>query len=331
MLILRPGDTFSMAITAGSDFGTPVADRSVLVRNGTVDAGTLGSFTLAGSYSTGAEFIHTVQVVIPGGYAPGDVVQVYVSMDGDAPLTIAGKSEPFTVSGFSAAAGEEGGLLKLGTNNAGITLAPGSGPAINLTPASGAGLAITPPSGAPGITVTTTNANAAVFQANTAGAGLVVTGASGGMAVTGTGTGTYGLRLQGNAPNSFGLIATGSLAGVQAQGAVNGAGLVAIGAGTGHGAVFTHGGASADDVFLTNSDAPTFQAAVLVDPGESAGLPVGLAAMIRRIWESSSWGNKRARDRGTGTAALRNKGDTANLMTVNQSTAGAVDTQTAGA
>lgn len=57
--------------------------------------------------------------------------------------------------------------------------------------------------------------------------------------------------------------------------------------------------------------------AKITTPGEAAGRPTGILAMIRRIFE---WGdNKRTRDRTSGVVSLRNAADSANLETQTQS------------
>lgn len=66
-------------------------------------------------------------------------------------------------------------------------------------------------------------------------------------------------------------------------------------------------------------------------PAEASGRPTKLAAMLRRIFESSSWGNKRTRNRTTGVKALRNAADSADLVSSTQSTASVTDTETQGA
>lgn len=59
-------------------------------------------------------------------------------------------------------------------------------------------------------------------------------------------------------------------------------------------------------------------------PSESAGIPTGILAMIRRIFERGT--NKQTRDRSTGTFSLRNAADAADLETATQSTSGSTDT-----
>ena len=66
----------------------------------------------------------------------------------------------------------------------------------------------------------------------------------------------------------------------------------------------------------------------LQTPAEAAGRPTTLEGMMRRVFEGRH--NKRTRNRTTGVTAIRNAADTADLEVATQSTAGVVDTQTAG-
>lgn len=74
--------------------------------------------------------------------------------------------------------------------------------------------------------------------------------------------------------------------------------------------------------------------AKIATPAEATGQPTGILGMIRRLFESSPWGNKRVRLRTTGSARLRNAADSADLVSVTQSstTVGSdtTDTQTKG-
>jgi len=67
--------------------------------------------------------------------------------------------------------------------------------------------------------------------------------------------------------------------------------------------------------------------AKIATPAEAAGIPTGILAMIRRLFERHT--NKRTRNRTTGVQVLRNAADAGNLEAATQSTAGDTDTITA--
>jgi hypothetical protein len=154
----------------------------------------------------------------------------------------------------------------------------------------------------------------------------------------------------------IGTHSRGATAGVQFEGTADGYGAYFLGSQAGeglrvaggnaaNGAVFTRGHPAADDLMLLHSDAPTLSAAVLADgsikdatfvvPDEAAGRPAGFLGMMRRVFEASPWGNRRVRNRTSGTYVLRTAADDADLVSVTQSTTSTgtdtVDQQSQGA
>lgn len=69
--------------------------------------------------------------------------------------------------------------------------------------------------------------------------------------------------------------------------------------------------------------------AKIATPAEAAGIPTGVLAMVRRLFEWRA--RKRTRNRTTGVVTLRNAADTGNLESYTQSTAGTTDTEGASA
>lgn len=355
MLLIRPNETYySTGAIMASGVGGLLIDGSETVSVAYAVNGIAGLTTgSVVAIDTGGPAA-LVGMVVLDFVQPGDVVNLLFRIDGTntdtEPVNYQWAEPAFMVSPFprdaipNAKANDPDGLLALNSQG-GITLAPTSGVAIGLFPQSGGGIQIQPSNGSQGVSILTTGANAVNIQAIGTGLGLNVSGGSGAANFQAAGAGAFGIRVIGNA-TAYGIQAIGGLAGASFSGSTNGpglsvtgsgagAGFVAVGGATGNGVVFTRGGVNGDDVLLTNSDAPTLSAAVLLDPGEKAGVPVGLPAMIRRTWESSEFGNERDRDRSTGVAELKNAAGSGTLVSVQQSSAtvGSVttDKQTAGA
>ena len=131
------------------------------------------------------------------------------------------------------------------------------------------GMYIQGASTSPGLQVIATGTGPGVQITGNANAGLSISGTTGGISVsatTGPGVNVTSASNTGlNVVGSTGIAVTGSgTGGGVSISSIGGHGLVCVGGGaTKHGAVFTRGGANGDDVFLTNSDAPTLRDAIL--------------------------------------------------------------------
>jgi hypothetical protein len=146
----------------------------------------------------------------------------------------------------SATAGTSGGLHILGSN-AGNTTYSGTVQHNALVQYTA------------GVSIQRTNGTALELTSFTSGSGLAVTGASSfpGAAFNG--------GSSGNGVSFFG-------------GAASGHGVLFVAQGTGHGAVFTRGDAGSDDLFLTNSDAPTLATQIVTGPITVTGGAVALTS-----------------------------------------------------
>ena len=170
-----------------------------------------------------------------------------------------------TQSGWGAA----NGLMILGTNNAGISLAPPSGPGLSIVSVDNSGVAIQG-DGGPGVSISGGNQNQP---------GLSITGGSGGanghgILITAGGSGAYGIKSTGNTTGHGASFIGGSNGvGVSIFGEGNGQGMTINGAGGGAG-IAVNGGATADAVILSSGAFGNGNGMTMIGHGTGDGLHV---------------------------------------------------------